>query len=425
MPLIINNKHVNKISGPVSMYLLYPKIEYTDIAKNKYAPIFILFGDSHGGVKNYCNPDEGEDKGYYKVYDVNFLKLFSDAMEGNEEKNVKSEIIDFYVEGGDAHITKFKKRDDDYPLSKTMNLFEECYYNHRMDKPPANSEKQKQIKNIRWQSGDIRNFVKKNGRCDLYTEIEDIIQECKCNKELRINNPQNEKLFKRLLTKAIEYNYRKPIIEELTSDELYIEHVLNPNCLIAKQLNKINLGEGGENAKNKTTIIQDIQSKFKAYIDKNYIITNIINENRIAYYKQIHKNIINAFKSFIYSDQRKILTNEIYKFYQKGNLETLMTILINRDSVLPDLYILARSYKYMYTTVNPKYGLVYPMINICYFGSLHTKRMYEFLIENGYEHDINIDYDINVDVEPSRCINLTNLSNLDFLITDIKKDARK
>jgi hypothetical protein len=71
----------------------------------------------------------------------------------------------------------------------------------------------------------------------------------------------------------------------------------------------------------------------------------------------------------------------------------------------------------MYTTVNPKYGVNHPMINICYFGCEHSKRMYEFLIDNGYENVIKIDTDKN-----NRCIDLTK-DNVDLnkMINQLKK----
>lgn len=405
MPLIINKKHINKISGPVSMYLLYPKIEYTDITKNKYAPIFILFGDSHEGIENYCNPDEGEDKGHYKIYDENFLKLFSDAMEGNEEEKVKSEIIDFYVEVGDLHITEFQEGEEknEYPLDQIIYLFKDCYYNVR-GIPALIPEKQKKLKNIRWQSGDIRYFIQKNDICDLYSEFENIIQECN----------RDEKLFKKMLIKAIEYNYGNSLTKAFTQEELYREHVLNPNCLIYKQLNNINLGIGDENIKNKKEIIEEILLKFRNYIYEYYLIFDIT--RHIEKYKKIHIEIINTFTSEYGSKIRKELIDNIYNYYKDGSLEKLMSIILTRDAVLPDLYILARNYKYMYTTVNPKYGVRHPMINICYFGCAHIQKMYEFLMKNGYKEVIKIDQ--CDDKKTNRCIDLTNLKTIDLNTDD-------
>ena len=78
----------------------------------------------------------------------------------------------------------------------------------------------------------------------------------------------------------------------------------------------------------------------------------------------------------------------------------------------------------MYTTVNPKYGVTHPMINICYFGNAHIKNMYTFLIANGYESDISIQMinGYNVDKnDANRCLNITDFSNLDMLIENIKE----
>ena len=426
MPLIINKKSVNKISGPVSMYLLYPKVEYTEIKQNKYAPIFILFGDSHESVENYCNQDEGEEKGYYKVYDVNFLKLFSDAVEGNKESKEnkeKSGTIDFYVEGGDLHNGLFKRSIKNYPLSILRNLFKKCYYNTRLPVRKIEGDCNS-IKNIRWQSGDIRNFVKRDGRCTLYSEFSYIISKCEGIKDIQ----EKEKQFKQLLKMSIANNMGKQIIEEFTQDEMFDKHVLNDKCLIYKQLNNINLSDG----KAKAEIIENIQLKFKNYIYKNYNILDLYDDKTIDLlavipkFKEIHNNIITAFKTSIYSDKISLLIDNIYNYYTKKILDSIMSMILLRDAVLPDLYILARSYKYMYTiTDNP--DIVYPIINICYFGNDHIIKMREFLIANGYDEGIKIDLISNIGSnQPNRCLDISDrknsLVNLNELITSIKED---
>jgi len=172
--------------------------------------------------------------------------------------------------------------------------------------------------------------------------------------------------------------------------------------------------------KKKNKIIEEILLKFKTYIYYYYLIFDIT--SNIEKYKKIHKEITDTFTFEYGSIKRKESIDNIYKYYTNGSLKKLMSIILMRDSVLPDLYILARSYKYMYTTVNPKHGLVYPMINICYFGCEHSKRMYQFLIDNGYKNVINIDNDVNVDVEPSRCIDLTEHDvDLNKMINQLKK----
>jgi len=49
--LLINNKKINKISGPVKIIILKPKI---DFYKKYKLPLFILFGDIHDSNRNMC-----------------------------------------------------------------------------------------------------------------------------------------------------------------------------------------------------------------------------------------------------------------------------------------------------------------------------------------------------------------------------------
>jgi len=428
MPLIINGINVKKISGPVSMYLLYPTTEYTKNPVNKYAPIFILFGDSHESVENYCKSEDKEE-GEFKIFDDKFLKLFSDAVEGKESE--KSGTIDFYIEGGDLHNEIFKRSIRDYPLSLLRNLFKTCYYNTRLSPKRKIANVCNSIKNIRWQSGDIRKFVKKEGKCSLYSEFSYIISKCRDI----VNVQEKEKQFKELLRISISNNMGKPIIEEFTGEEMYVKHVLSDKCLIYKQLNNINLIKGKEE------IIKDIQSKFKNYINDNYNILDLYDDKTIDIsevipkIKEIHDQIITAFKTSTYSDKINVLIDTIYKYYTNGILRLIMDSILLRDAVLPDLYILARSYKYMYTIEdNDKHDIVYPIINICYFGNEHIIRMRKFLISNGYDEGIKIDLTLNKDSskQPNRCLDISDTSNiantlidLNELIGSIKEDRER
>jgi hypothetical protein len=113
MPFIIDDKQINKISGPVSMHVLTPT--KTDL------PLFILFGDIHANDANMCKGDESD--GVYKIYDVNFLKLF-------DTLTTPDEPIDFYVEGGDLHSKMYDKppsNENNYPMEKLWDLYVECY----------------------------------------------------------------------------------------------------------------------------------------------------------------------------------------------------------------------------------------------------------------------------------------------------------
>ena len=57
---------VNKVSGPMSYYVLEPKPEF----KDKSLPVILLFGDEHESNENICKP--GRD--VYNIYDDDFLR---------------------------------------------------------------------------------------------------------------------------------------------------------------------------------------------------------------------------------------------------------------------------------------------------------------------------------------------------------------
>jgi hypothetical protein len=65
MPLIIKDKIIDHISGPVSFSLLKPKTSFS-------LPNIILFGDAHFSTKGMC---ECKQDGCYNVYDKSFLQI--------------------------------------------------------------------------------------------------------------------------------------------------------------------------------------------------------------------------------------------------------------------------------------------------------------------------------------------------------------
>jgi len=150
MPLIVNGEEVNKISGPVSMYILTPK--KSELFPN--LPLYMLFGDLHGSTVNMCQEDES--KGVYKIYDIEFLGLLSKL--GSVE-----EPIDFYVEGGDFHnFRDDAPKIDEYPMERLWDLYKECYRNPTNPLVPLaqypHTTDCSKIANIRWHSGDARFF---------------------------------------------------------------------------------------------------------------------------------------------------------------------------------------------------------------------------------------------------------------------------
>ena len=75
--LILKDKIINRISGPVSMYYLTPSLRELHNYKeeNIDLPLIILFGDHHYSRENMCpNCDCDEKSCCYEIYHTDFLK---------------------------------------------------------------------------------------------------------------------------------------------------------------------------------------------------------------------------------------------------------------------------------------------------------------------------------------------------------------
>ena len=127
--LIVNGQKIDKISGPISFYLLTPKNsednEHLNLKKNKiYPPVIILFGDKHFDMSNLCSNCEKKHN-CYNIWSQNLLDLFD---------NIGSKIkVDFNIEHG------FGVRDLEYyvydnyrgPLTFLKNNILPCFFKEK------------------------------------------------------------------------------------------------------------------------------------------------------------------------------------------------------------------------------------------------------------------------------------------------------
>lgn len=204
MPVIINGTPVDKISGPISMYILTPK--KNELFKN--LPVYMLFGDHHTSTENTC---DFKDPNTYNIYDINFLSLLNSVATSKEP-------IDFYIEGGDLHKFKLKSPySKKNPMHKLWNLYIECYNNRRVLQPLAKYEHKTpcdKIDNIRWHSGDLRYFSDKK-------------LQMKCNMEKFLDSLQFEKGLDTYKFIEAVYNFKKLQHNKLLlQQKLYIDHLL-------------------------------------------------------------------------------------------------------------------------------------------------------------------------------------------------------
>jgi hypothetical protein len=156
--IIIYNKRIRQISGPISFYYLKPK----QSTITNYFPLIILFGDQHRSFDHICNPCNTENS-CYRIDSKEFLQVIDKL--GTLGPNI---AIDFYIEssfygmgngflnGPMDYFTNFSRPDNistcyDRSLIGTPEYLENC-----------------PTKNIRWHHSDARFF----GNLENYTNKE-------------------------------------------------------------------------------------------------------------------------------------------------------------------------------------------------------------------------------------------------------------
>ena len=446
--LNINNKNINSISGPVSLYILQPKYSFfTKMNKQGiYAPIFILFGDMHFSDKNLCNNctciyDKNTNNCCVPIYSDDFFTLLNNT-------TTKKFPIDFYFEGADIKFLKGKTSEDDKynlendlkndksPLGIVRNKMIFC-------KDIDNKEKTncKSISNLRIHYGDARNnnsFKKTFERFSARTfkdDIENILRQRKYSETMDYN------FYTRSL---INRNYGKNPCKGIISDKdkiLYLnalrylytpnffEHINIPeikkNSLIFKQLHKMN---------------PKLQKYWLNMIDK-YFYNIYLNCKTIFGIEKEFNEFINKIIDFMifclenYKEQDEIADYEAFdlqqEYFEKNlqkylkNLSSDLTEKINHLSTslfapFLDLYTLLRSFKKPKNNINS-------ILSVCYFGSEHVENMSYFLKNIMREYDLifevnNRNYFTKNNTEKvNRCIKFDKNINIDELINNYKQ----
>ena len=412
MPLIINGTRVNKISGPVSMYILTPK--KNDIFPN--LPVYMLFGDIHLSNENMCEDKSPET---LDVYSLDFLSLLNTL-------STPEEPIDFYVEGGDIHNREEKiKTERKYPLDKFWNLYIECYKRKKIALYPYDEKQCEKIPNVRWQSGDARSFYlnpkyKKLG-CHMYSLLQ------------TVNFDEYDYDYNSLLVSLIrlrqdenyDYDYciKKIVSEKMFSFE---DIIFSQDGLIYKQLNKI------QDKSQKSELIKYI----KLYCD--YLTKRMKTEFRsyMKIFEETEDVLIRVIKSY-YKDPQE-LDRKAFKYIKENwdNVQKYYVFLQSKYSLILDVYTICRSFKYL-DSKDPK-----PIMNILYTGQYHTENIMFFLdkitglydveivsnFELGEDYYENVDEDSDEDDEdesldnyPSRCLEIKKDIDLDNIISDVRK----
>jgi hypothetical protein len=423
MPLFINKTPVvKKISGPVSIYLLIPKSTERTIPFPGL-PVYMLFGDIHESNKNMCEEDKFQ--GTYNIYDIDFLNILSTL-------STRDEPIDFFVEGGDFHNETFKNPiSQTFPMHKIWNLYVECP--NRGEKKLAlysyDKTKCKKMSNIRWQSGDARNFQHQNKTCTFAELYRNIITH-------KLHEYDIYNYFVRDLKeiiKSIIDSYTEECIEKLLytnpiGEDYIYEEVFSEKGIIMKQLRHLFI-------KDKETIMDYMKEYLDFHLNKYIIRDNImIRELNIIqnHLGVIISNIKEGPSSPEWEDENEKSFRYLYE--NRDMLEIIDTYIVKTSSVVLDLYTFCRSLKYT-KKLNDKEPV--PILDICYFGNNHVKNMVYFLtnitefydiVYYHYDDSINY-YDDSIDYYDSqdyydninRCLQIEKDIHLDDILMSVKE----
>jgi len=392
MPLIINKTEVNNISGPVSMYILCPNEHY--LSKYPYAPIFILFGDKHKSGENMCEDKDGN----LRIYDINFLKLLNSV-------TTKKEPIYFFLEGGDLHLSEEKERNPkEEPMIQLWNLYAECYSKRALALYPYDKTKCDEIKNVMWQSGDLRFFVREKNKYLDKCKITQFLDTLIMTPLPVVDGFSLEQRFNVRVRGSLQYFEQKGLFncwsalknETFSKEEIYKQFVEERTGLIRKQLLRLRSSQHSE-----------INDFYKEYI--NYVIDKFIDEqNDLETLRDVHNNATSLFQ---YSLSEKYINEKIsklYQYYKDGTLHRYKMYMMLKYTLLLDLYTLSRSFKVLNKSKD-----VNPMINICYFGELHIEHITYFLTKILKGYDIIFE---KKNKESMRCVNIETNVDLDYHI---------
>jgi len=382
--LFLNEKPYKNISGPISFYILKPKV---NMSKYKL-PLIILFGDEHFSDNYQCTTNK------------NNLNLIENFLNNIEDVSVRYKYkIDFFMELG----TNLKNEDNNKEINnkelipnlreKIINCYikktkHKCYY-----------------KNIRFHMTDVRyiSTIKNDMiiNSNIYNHFTIMLSNI-------INNINDRQITEYIINyfnnyKLVNIFYLDILIdicnENFNFDNLIIKYkkIIDDNYFINKQ-----------KTKNNSNIADQIIHNF---------IKNNINYFYNNYYTSSIKPYLNIFENL-----KNLINNDNYENYNKLNIINLKSIindnynnfinnidqlimLINR--IFLDIYYTLRTFK----RIKDK-----TLISIGIFGNAHIKRIVDVLTSIQYYNIIFQKQNFYSKDKNFRCINIDQYINLDYMI---------
>jgi hypothetical protein len=407
--LLINDKIITNISGPISFTFLKPRYENLPSQEpndiNKF-PLIVLFGDAHSSTQNMCsecNCTAANQKCCLKLNSPEFLKNIDDLY----KKNI---VIDFYIEtdfdgfNGGFSTNKWDMGGGELPpLGYFLtNHFMDCYYRvNRTGDGPSRCP----TEYIRWHYADARRFGDKSSVQEVseHKYYTDQTYETRFLKTFifymyRKNTPINiirvegtDDEYTSNGNKLIKYNEFRELLSTLIDD-----NALNFRNLFAKIIENTISGEytsafGKELKKHKDTFpnswFADDNNLLDYYTDK----LNNCNSLKNPANRPIVLSIITDF-----CEGKDISTNVNYSL--------LKNIFMKIGGIFIEIYTICRMFK---SIENGQHS----DISFIYMGHAHIINLIELLTMSRYYNNIAYIYNTLDDSRPTINYNNINYNN--------------
>ena len=394
MPLIINGKTINEISGPTIFTLLKPKKDMFDKFKVKkfHLPIVMLLGGVHFSKNNICKDCETKEN-CQQMYSNSFLELLDDY--SKKKGRIEFNIEDFYEE----KILNERKNDEEYynELSRKekVSLLDELNFNVlpcMFERTSSNFTKycKAQSDNINFFSIDPRTksisfeqnlfflvrILSSIIDCNTIEELEIKIKEIITFMSVKSLEEQIYIIYYILNDKSFDALYHNKKIEKTYFFKEFKKQTISPFNLFPFWIKKIN--------KYLELIFKELVNDeiLKRAIHLIIVFSRVLilsSEIETTLNSKVMKEKNDKLRKYK-DDLLKNILNYKYKLHIKN-------LFVNVTNVFLDVpYILK-----LLNNENPKDCI----LSLGYFGSLHSYYLEKFLIDilGLYERIISINYD--------------------------------
>jgi hypothetical protein len=432
MVLFIQDKKINRISGPISFTLLKPKKEVFDrlLKEGVRLPIMMLFGDEHDSSSFQCDSCKcllNSNDCCMPVYSEEFLQLIDSlatkehpvdfGIEGSLEGG---ETRENYKEKGWLQASQTVAKELNTPLTLLREYISACYYKELRDTKLY--EEFCPTKRIRWHQMDARYF--KGTKYNLEEKIANDDWDIKLFEEL----PKEPEKLDEIVSKLKIYygdlyykilNFKRLAITDVEgSIDYFFSIATQNNSILLKQIYKL------------TGSIKDIEmwkNVFKTYFLRKLVLlrerasTNFLKKyihNKI--YNQSIKNAETIY-SLLIKDDLKTLKEKLPSMNYFLGTWFISDLLVEYYTTFLDLYYVLRTFKVPQGDINP-------FLSVSYFGDFHTQEI-KYLLTNILEYYSEV-YSISNKTDKNyRCLNIIKDVNLNKIALeygfDILGEQRK